>query len=144
MSFDWKFCYDFGAKLLIKTHLQNIHKQLFFFFVTNRVLTFYCPNEKLENDTSMLNADLVIYSILLLSVCLLFINLNLRYNFWTVRDRDSIFGMYISRMMNAVSIDTKILDLVTITVANMLKIAFFELFLLPGTVCLTNTSCFIR
>ena len=41
--------------------------------------------------------------------------------------------------MDALSIDTKILDLVTITVANMLKIAFFELFCCQGQY-VTNTS----
>ena len=29
-----------------------------------------------------------------LSVCLSVVNFNLRYNFWTVRDRDFIFGMH--------------------------------------------------
>ena len=33
-----------------------------------------------------------------LFVCLSVVNFNLRYNFWTVRDRDFIFGMHISLM----------------------------------------------
>ena len=34
-----------------------------------------------------------------LFVCLSVINFNLRYNFWTVRDRDFIFGMHTPLMM---------------------------------------------
>ena len=34
-----------------------------------------------------------------LSVCLSVVNFNLRYNIWTVRDRDCIFGMHTPLMM---------------------------------------------
>ena len=34
-----------------------------------------------------------------LSVCLSVVNFNLRYNIWTVRDRDFIFGMHTPLMM---------------------------------------------
>ena len=36
---------------------------------------------------------------IVLSVCLSVVNFNLRYNFWTVRDRDFIFGMHTPLMM---------------------------------------------
>ena len=61
-----------------------------------------------------------------LSVCLSVVNFNLRYNFWTVRDRDFIFGMHTSTN-NALSNDTKINDLVTLTLTLKLKIAFSTL-----------------
>ena len=49
-----------------------------------------------------------------LSVCLSVANFNLCYNFWTVSDRDFIFGMHIP-LMHTLSNDTKVNDLVTLT-----------------------------
>ena len=56
-----------------------------------------------------------------LSVCLSVVNFNLRYNFWTVRDRDFIFGMHTPLMMPFQN-GTKFNDLVTLK----LKLAFFD------------------
>ena len=51
--------------------------------------------------------------VFVLSVCLSVVNFNLRYNFWTVRDRDFIFGMHIPLMKlnDALSNGTKVNDL---------------------------------
>ena len=51
-------------------------------FNTNR-FPFYAPG---SNDRG--------HIVFVLSVCLFVVNFNLRYNFWTVRDRDFIFGMH--------------------------------------------------
>ena len=67
-----------------------------------------------------------------LFVCLSVVNFNLRYNFWTVRHRDFIFGMHTPLMTNdTLSNDIKINDLVTLTLTLKLTIAFWTL-LLPG------------
>ena len=59
-------------------------------------------------------------------VCLSVVNFNLCYNFWTVRD---IWHAYSTN--DALSIDTKLIDLVTLTLTLKLKIAFWTL-LPPG------------
>ena len=58
-----------------------------------------------------------------LSVCPSVVNFNLRYNFWTLRDRD----------------DTKVNDLVTLTLTLKLKIAFSTLLVL-GAYCSVSQS----
>ena len=82
----------------------------------------------------------MIGGILFLS-CLSVVNFNLRYNL-AVRDRDFIFGMHTPLMMpfqmsprswhaystnDALSKDTKVNDLVTLTLTLKLKIAFWTL-----------------
>ena len=59
-----------------------------------------------------------------LSVCLSVVNFKLRYNFWTLRDRDFIWHAYSTN--DARSNDTKVNDLVTLTLTLKLKIAFFN------------------
>ena len=61
-----------------------------------------------------------------LSVCLSVVNFNLPYNFWTVRDRDFIFGMY-TQLMMPFQMTPRSIDLVTLTLTLKLKIAFSTL-----------------
>ena len=65
-----------------------------------------------------------------LSVCLFIslsvVNFNLRYNFWTVRDKDFIFGIFGMHINDALSSDTKVNDLVTFTLTFVQK-KLFEL-----------------
>ena len=56
-----------------------------------------------------------------LSVGLSVVNFNIRYNFWNIRDRGFIFDMHTQRMF---SNDTKVNDLVTLTLTFMLKQLF--------------------
>ena len=60
-----------------------------------------------------------------LSVCLSVVNFNLRYNFWTVGDRDFIFGMHTPLMMPFPN-DTKVNDLVTLTLTLKLTNSFLD------------------
>ena len=55
---------------------------------TNTKLQFLCPRIEWSG-----------HIVFVLSVCLSVVNFNLRYNFWTVRDRDFIFGMHTPLMM---------------------------------------------
>ena len=52
-----------------------------------------------------------------LSVCLSVVNFNLHYNFWTVRDRDFIFGVHTPLItpfqMTPIKVKIKVNDLVT-------------------------------
>ena len=52
---------------------------------------------------------------------------NLGHNFWNVRDRDFIFGMHTQLMNWTLSNDTKVNDLVTLTVTFILKILYTAL-----------------
>ena len=61
-----------------------------------------------------------------LSVCLSVVNFNLCYNFWTARDIFHIWHAYSTN--EALSNDTKVNDLVTLTLTLKLKIAFRILF----------------
>ena len=54
--------------------------------------SFYVPG---SNDRGHIVFVLSVY----LFVCLFIVNFNLRYNFWTVRDRYFIFGMHTPLMM---------------------------------------------
>ena len=61
-----------------------------------------------------------------LSICLSVANFNLRYNFWTLRDRDFIIGMQLHAYStnDALSNDYNGNDLVTLTLTLKLKIAY--------------------
>ena len=88
-------------------------------------------------------ACLFVFLSLCLFVCLLS-TLNLRYNFWTVRDRDFIFGMHAYSTNDALSNDTKVNDLVTLTLTSKLKIPFSTL-LPPGhSVSQTHLDFYLR
>ena len=71
-----------------------------------------------------------------LSVCLSVVNFNLCYKFWTVRDRDFIFGMHTAAYStyDALSNINKINYLVTLTMTFMLKITFCNFFTADGKV----------
>ena len=62
-----------------------------------------------------------------LFVCLSVVNLNIRYNFWIVRDRDFFFGMHTYSTNDTLSKDTKVNNLVTLTLTLKLLIAFWTL-----------------
>ena len=64
--------------------------------------------------------------VFVLSVCFSVVNLNLRYNLWTVGDRDFILGMHTPLM--TLSNDNKSNDLVILTLT-------FELIYLSGLCC---------
>ena len=73
----------------------------------------------------------MIRGILFLS-CLSVVNFNLHYNFWTVKDRDFIFGMHTQYSTNdTLSNNTKVNELVTLTLTFVPKIAFYD-FVAPG------------
>ena len=61
----------------------------------SNLYSFYAPG---SNDRGhivfVLAVCLFVCLSVRLSVCLSVVNFNLRYNFWTVRDRDFIFGMH--------------------------------------------------
>ena len=57
-----------------------------------------------------------------LSVCQFVVNFNIHYNFLTVRDRDFIFVMH----NNALSNDTRVNDLVILTLTFVLKMAILD------------------
>ena len=81
-----------------------------------------------------------------LSVTLWHKNFNLGHNFWTVRDRDFIFGMHtnetLSNDSNINDLVSNVDDLVTLTVTFILKIAYFGLCCCRGHSCFTNTPGF--
>ena len=54
-------------------------------------MTFYAPG---SNDRGHIVFVLSVCLFVCLFVCLSVVNFNLRYNFWTKRDRDFIFGMH--------------------------------------------------
>ena len=65
-----------------------------------------------------------------LSACLSVVNFNLRYNFWTVKDRDFILSMHTPLMM-PFQMTQKVNDLVTLTLTLKLKIQWW--FINPGS-----------
>ena len=82
-----------------------------------RILHFYAPG---LNDRGILFLScLFVYLSVCLSDSLSVVNFNLCYNFWTIRDRDFIFGMHTPLMMPCH--DTKVNDLVTLTLTLKLK-----------------------
>ena len=68
-----------------------------------------------------------------LSVCLSIVSFNIRYDFWTVRGRDFIFGTN-----DALSNDTKVNDIVTLTLTIALKIAFLDFVAAGGIVSVSQ------
>ena len=68
-----------------------------------------------------------------LSVCLSAVNFNLGYNFWTVIDRDFIFGMHTPLMMPC-KWHQGLNDLVTLTFTFVLKIVFLNFVAAGGIV----------
>ena len=71
-------------------------------------------------------------------VCLSVVNFDIRYHFWTVRDRDFIFGKRLHiwhaySTNDSLSNDTKANFIVTLTLTLKLKIAFWTL-LPPGDI----------
>ena len=68
-----------------------------------------------------------------LFVCLSVVNFNIRYNFWTVRvQRLHIWHAYFTN--DTLSNDTKVNDLVTLTLTFALKIAFLDFVAAGGIV----------
>ena len=88
---------------------------------------FYAPG---SNDRGHIVFVLSLF--VCLFVCLSVVNFNLRYNFWTVRDSLHIWHAYSTN--DSLSNDTKVNDLVTLTLTLKLKIAFWTL-LPPGAYC---------
>ena len=80
---------------------------------TTLISSFLCP--RIEWSGAYCFCPVCLF--VCLSVCLSVVNFNLCYNFWTVRDRDFIFGMHAPLMM-----------LFQMTPRPMLKIAFWTLF----------------
>ena len=72
-----------------------------------------------------------------LSVCLSVLNFNICYNFWTIRGRNFIFGMHSTN--DSLSNDTKVNDLVTLTLTFALKIAFLDFIAAGGIVSVSQT-----
>ena len=71
-----------------------------------------------------------------LSVCGSVAFFNLGHSFWSVRDTDFIFGMH-NQPNDILSNDSKVNDLVTLTVTFILKIANFWLCCRRGHLCFT-------
>ena len=67
--------------------------------------------------------------------CLFVVNFNLRYNFWTVRDRDFIFGMHTPLMMPFQMTPRSM----TLTFTFVLKIAFLDFVAAGGIVSVSQT-----
>ena len=62
-----------------------------------------------------------------LFVCVFIVNFNPPFNFWTVRERDFMCHIWHAYSTNdALSNDTKVNDIVTVTLTLMLKIAFSD------------------
>ena len=99
------------------------HFSVILSFVTICCLqTFYAPG---SNDRG--------HIVFVLSVCLSVVNFNLRYNFWTVRDRDFIFGMH-TPLMTLIQMTPRSMTLWPWLLTLKLKIAFLTL-LPPGAYC---------
>ena len=77
-----------------------------------------------------------------LSVCLSVVNFNLRYNFWTIRGRDFIFGMH-TPLMIPFQMTPRSMTLWPWLLTFVLKIAFLDFVATGGIVSVfTNTPWF--
>ena len=102
------------------------------------ILTFLCPGLNNQGHIVFVLSDCLFVC---LSVCLFVVNFNIRYNFW-ILDRD--FNVYLTN--NALSNDTKVNDLVTLTLSFVLNL--FLTLLLPGhsvsqTLLFLNLNCIV-
>ena len=78
-----------------------------------------------------------------LSVCLSVVNFIIRYNFWTARDRERLHIWHAYSTNDAFSNDTKVNDLVTLTLTFKLKIAFSDSVAAGGKVFHKHTLFFM-
>ena len=78
--------------------------------------------------------------VFVLSVCLSVVNFNLRYYFWTIRERDLIFGLHVHvySTNTALSNDTKVNDL---NCDLCTKISFFRLCRWQEHTCTCTCTC---
>ena len=78
--------------------------------------------------------------IVCLSVCLSVVNFDICYTFWTVRGRDFIFGIHTLLIMPfQMTPNTKVIDLVTLTLTFAIKIAFLDFVAAGGIVSVSQT-----
>ena len=73
---------------------HSLYSINFIFMPPDRMIGAYCLCSRIE-----WSGHIVFVLSVCLSVCLFVVNFNLRYNIWTVRDRDFIFGMHTPLMM---------------------------------------------
>ena len=104
----WTFMYDLQTALT-DSALPDGHTSFAW-----QVYCFYAP---VSNDRGILFSSCLFFC---LSVCLSDVNFNLRYNFWTVREREFIFGNTHSTK-DTLSDDNNVNDLVTSTLTLKLK-----------------------
>ena len=92
------YAYSTNYSLSSDTKVNNLVTSI----LTSKLkIAFYAPR---SNDMGHIVFVLSVCLFVCLSVCLFVrlsvVNFNLHYNFWTVRDRDFIFGMHTPLMMS--------------------------------------------